>query len=166
MDRSTKKKFPSLSYYIIILIVVFSFIVLLIYNNNRKSALEFYSIKFKLITSTHSSLPWVFKPVNSSIEIKVGEIMNVEYIVKNLSSERTSGMASFAYHPKELAIYINKIKCFCNEVQTLEAGEEEKYTLTMMIDPKVTKDIKTKSIKEAIMQFTFFDSKNYKSNKS
>lgn len=32
----------------------------------------------------------------------------------------------------------------------------------MMIDPKVTKDSKTNSVDEAIMQFIFFDSKNFK----
>ena len=122
MVRLDKKKFPPLFYYIILLIVIFSFVILLIFNNNRKSALEFYSIKFKLITSIHNDLPWVFKPVNSSVEIKVGEVINIEYIVRNLSSEKTSGIANFAYYPRELETYISKIQCFCYEVQTLEAS--------------------------------------------
>ena len=31
-----------------------------------------------------------------------------------------------------------------------------------MIDPKVTKDSKTKSLEEGIMQFIFFESENFK----
>ena len=34
-----------------------------------------------------------------------------------------------------------------------------------MIDPMVTKDSKTKDIKEATLQFTFFDYKEYKKSK-
>ena len=157
MKKVIKKKIPLLFYFIIILIFFFIFIIISNFNNNRELALKIYSINFKLITSTHTDLPWEFKPVNSSIEIKIGEVTNVEYIVKNLSDKKTSGIASFAYYPKELDRYISKIECFCYEVKTLNPGEKDKYTLTMMIDPEVTKDIKTKSIKEAIMQFTFFN---------
>tara|TARA_B100001750_G_C15303240_1_gene493382 strand:+ start:330 stop:830 length:501 start_codon:yes stop_codon:yes gene_type:complete len=166
MNHLMKKKYSSFIYFIISLIVFFFIIVLSIYNNNKKASKDFYNINFKLITSTHESLPWEFKPVKPLIKIKIGEVVNVEYVVKNISDKKTSGIASFAYYPKELDPYINKIECFCYEVKTLKSGEQARYVLTMMIDPKVTKDIKTKTIKEAIMQFTFFDSKNYKENES
>ena len=146
--------------------MVFSIVILFIYNNNKKSALDLNTINFKLIATTHTSLPWEFKPVNSSVEIKIGEVTNIEYLVKSLSDKKTTGIASFVYHPRELEAYISKIQCFCYEIKTLKAKEEEKYTLIMVIDPKVTKDIKTKTIKEAIIQFTFFDSKGLEENKS
>ena len=38
--------------------------------------------------------------------------------------------------------------------------------LAMMIDPKVTKDSKTKSLEEGIMQFIFFESENFKQKNS
>ncbi len=166
MDQIIKKKSSPLFYYIIILIIIFFFIVLFIFNNKKKVALDFNTIKFELITSTHKNLPWKFEPVTSPMEIKVGEVTNVEYIVKNLSDRKTSGIASFNYYPKELKPYISKIKCFCYEIKTLKAGEKDRYSLTIMIDPKVTKDNKIKSIKKAIMQFTFFDSNNYKETKN
>ena len=166
MDRILKKKFPRLFYYIIILIIIFSFIVLFTFNANKKSSLEFYTIKFKLIASTHTDLPWEFEPVKPSMQIKIGEVVNIEYLVKNISNEKTYGIATFSYYPRELSSYIIKVECFCYEIQTLNAAEENKYTMTMMIDPEVTKDSKTKGIKEAIIQFTFFDGNNYKENKS
>ena len=97
---------------------------------------------------------------------KIGEVVNIEYLVKSLSSKKTSGIASFVYYPKELSEYITKIECFCYEIQTLNAGEENKYTMTIFIDPEVTKDSKTKDVKEAIIQFTFFDSADYKEKKN
>ena len=165
MGQLIKNKFLSLFYYFIILIIIFAITVLLIFNN-KKTSTDFNTINFKLIANTHTNLPWEFRPIKPLIEIKIGEIINIDYIVKNLSDKKTSGIASFNYYPRELDAYISKIQCFCYEIKTLNAGEEDKYTLTMMIDPKVTKDIKTKSIKKAIIQFTFFNSENYKENKS
>ena len=43
------------------------------------------------------------------------------------------------------------MNCFCYEKQTLKAGEKEKYALVLLVDPKVTKNIK-----QAIIQFIFF----------
>lgn len=137
---------------LIILLVIFLFL--------KKKDILF--IKFNLITSTHTDLPWEFTPINPPLKIKIGELTNIEYIVKNLSSIETSGIASFALYPKELKPYIIKIDCFCYDIQKLKAGETKKFVLTMMIDPKVTKDSKTNSVDEAIMQFIFFDSKNFK----
>ena len=51
-------------------------------------------------------------------------------------------------------------------VFTLAISEPTKFTLVILIDPEVTKDAKTKSIKEATIQFTFFDYKDYKESKS
>ena len=143
-----------------LLIIIFSISVI---NLQKK---ENSSIRFKLITSTHTDLPWEFSSANSTLKIKIGEVTNVEYIVKNLSDKKTSGIATFSYYPKELKPYMIKIDCFCYDTHTLEPEEKRKFVLTMMIDPKVTKDSKTKSLEEAIMQFVFFESENYKQKNS
>ena len=143
-----------------LLIIIFSISVITLQKKENSS------IKFKLITSTHTDLPWEFSSVNSTLEIKIGEVTNVEYIVKNLSDKKTSGIAAFSYYPNELKPHMIKIDCFCYDTHTLEPGEKRKFVLTMMIDPKVTKDSKTKSMKEFTIQFTFFDYKEYKENKS
>ena len=77
MDRYIKKKFPFLIHYIILLIIIFFFVILLIFNNNKKRSLDLNKINFKLIATTHTSLPWEFKPVNSSVDIKIGEVTNI-----------------------------------------------------------------------------------------
>ena len=48
----------------------------------------------------------------------------------------------------------------------LKPKEKDRYTLVLLIDPEVTKDTKTKNVKEATIQFTFFDYKEYKEQKS
>ena len=79
--------------------------------------------------------------------------------------KETTGIATFAYFPKQFGNYISKINCFCYDAQTLKPNEKDKFILVLLIDPEVTKDSKTKDIKEATIQFTFFDYKNYKEKK-
>ena len=154
----------NIKYKIGIIFVLNLIIFLIIFLFLQKKDILF--IKLNLITKTHTDLPWKFIPINPPLKIKIGELTNIEYSVKNLSSKDTSGTASFAVYPKQLKSYIIKIDCFCYDIQKIKAGETKKFVLTIMIDPEVTKDSKTNSIDEAIMQFVFFDSKNFKKKES
>ena len=111
-------------------------------------------------------MSWNFKPLIPKINIKPGEVTTVEYIIENLGTEQTTGIATFAYFPNQFGVYISKINCFCYDAQTLKPKQKDKFILVLLIDPEVTKDSKTKGIKEATIQFTFFDYKEYKNNKS
>ena len=90
----------------------------------------------------------------------------IEYIVENLGDTNTTGIATFDYFPRQFENYISKINCFCYDAQTLKAKQKDKFVLVLLIDPEVTKDSKTKDIKEVTIQFTFFDYKSYKEDKS
>ena len=147
---------------IIVLLVVFSFIAIKIFQKEKNIVLKNNFINVRLITSVHPSLPWKFSAKEPNIKIKPGEVKTIEYIVENPSNKTTFGIATFQYHPKELGNYFTKLNCFCFDKQTLKAGENSKYSLVILIDPEVTKDNKTKDIKEVIMQFTFFDYDEFK----
>ena len=147
---------------IFVLLVVLSFVTIKIFQKKQNIALENHFINMSLITSVHPSLPWKFSAKEPNIKIKPGEVKTIEYIVENPSNKTTFGIATFQYHPKELGNYFTKLNCFCFDKQTLKAGENNKYSLVILIDPEVTKDSKTKDIKEVIMQFTFFDYDEFK----
>jgi len=133
-------------------------------NNVQKIKLE--PISINLITSVHPNLSWRFKPINSKIVMQPGEVITIEYEVENLGDSETTGIATFAYFPNQFGNYISKINCFCYDAKTLKAKEKDKYSLTLMIDSRVTKDSKTKNIKEVTIQFIFFDYKKYKQQKN
>ena len=143
-----------------ILNILILFIILFIIQKK-----EITHIKFNIITSTHNELPWDFVTTNPSLELKIGKLTNIEYTVKNLSNKKKSGIATFSVYPNELKEFIVKVDCFCYDAQVLNAGESKKFILSVMIDPRVTKDSKTKSIDEGILQFIFFDSTNFKKKK-
>ena len=146
----------------LLLLIGISFSTIILSKKKQNEVLKDYIIDINLISNVHPSLPWQFKSNHSEIKIKPGEVKVVEYEVKNISNSLTHGIASFSYNPKEIGKYINKIKCFCYNKQTLKANEKTKYTLVVMIDPEVTKDAKTKGINKVIIQFTFFDYNKFK----
>ena len=163
-----KKKFlTSLSILIFLLIFfLLSYLVLNKFQKEKNEAMALEPISINLLTSVHPKLPWKFKPTKPKITVKPGEVTTIEYIVENLDSKETTGIATFVYFPSQFGSYISKINCFCYDAQTLKPKEKEKYILVLLIDPEVTKDSKTKSIKEVTIQFTFFDYKEYKEQNS
>ena len=142
---------PKKKYQTIFLLISFLIIIFLISISQNRNKISNQEIKTKLITSVHKDLPFEFETEQQQIIIKPGEIKTVNYTVKNLSEQSMTGSATFQVYPSELKEYMTKMNCFCYEQQILNAGEEEKYALVLLIDPKVTKNIK-----EAIIQFIFF----------
>jgi len=161
------KKKISKPYLILIFFILLALIFYFTINRIQKgNELALKPISINLLTSVHPKLSWNFQPVKSKIIVQPGEVKTVEYIVENLSTEATTGIATFAYFPNQFGNYISKINCFCYDAQTLKPNQKNKFVLVIMIDPEVTKDSKTKDIKEATIQFTFFDYKEYKKKKS
>ena len=144
-----KQKYPNK------LILVFSFLLIIIFVISlfffQQNGENSQTIKAKLITSVHKDLPFEFETEEANVLIVPGEVKTINYTVKNLSKKSINGMATFQVYPSELKDFMTKLNCFCYEEQTLKGGEKEKYSLVLLIDPKVTKNVK-----EAIIQFVFF----------
>ncbi len=163
-----KKKISNINLLIIflLLLALFSYVAINKFQKDKDQTLAQVPISINLLTSVHPDLPWNFRPVEPKILVKPGEVTTVEYIVENLGNTETTGIATFVYFPNQFGNYISKINCFCYDAQTLKPKQKDKFTLILLIDPEVTKDSKTKGIKEATIQFTFFNYKDYKEKKS
>ena len=163
-----KKKF-SISLLVLIFFLIFgllSYVAINKFQKEKDAAKALEPITINLLTNVHPDLPWNFKPLEPKISVRPGEVITIEYIVENLDDNKTTGIATFAYFPNQFGNYINKINCFCYDAKTLKPKQKDKYIVVFLIDPKVTKDSKTKNVKEVTIQFTFFDYKEYKENKS
>ena len=159
-----KKKYV-LFFFILVLFIIFALFANIYLNKKQKDIVKAEEdIIINLITNVHPKLPWSFKAPNKRIFVKPGEVKVIEYIVENLEDEETTGVATFAYHPNQFGEYIRKLNCFCYDAQTLKSNQKNKYSFVLLIDPEVTKDSKTKNIKEVTIQFTFFEYKDYKNN--
>ena len=137
-----------------IFLVLLFFLIIFFLNSiffSKKSTKNVYTIKTKLITSVDKDLPFKFETEEENIFILPGEVKTINYTVENLSNKSITGMATFQIYPRELKDFMTKMNCFCYEEQTLKGGEKERYSLVLLVDPKVKKNIK-----EAIIQFVFF----------
>ena len=121
---------------------------------------QFYKIRFD--TNVGSKLDWKFYPKKNTLDLKPGEVQNVNFYVQNLSESETAGVASFNVSPSSFGLYLNKIGCFCFEKQTLKPGEGKEFILSFFLDPKVVDDNKTKDIADVTLSYTFFSAEYYK----
>ena len=119
-----------------------------------------YKIRFD--TNLGNKLDWKFYPEKNTLDLKPGEVHNVNFYVENLSQAESAGVASFNVSPSSFGIYLNKIGCFCFEKQGLKPGEKREFVLSFFLDPKVVDDNKTKDISDVTLSFTFFSSEYYK----
>lgn len=105
---------------------------------------------------TNTALPWDFKPVVSAIDIKVGEIYNAYFYVKNRADRAMVGQSTFNVTPPRAGFSFKKTECFCFTQQTLEAGEEKEMLVRFMLDTELPEDVH-----ELTLSYTFFNTEKY-----
>jgi cytochrome c oxidase assembly protein subunit 11 len=96
--------------------------------------------------------PWEFKPAQRSLQVHPGELTTVLYEFQNTQNRRMSAQAIPSYAPVQAGSYFNKIECFCFNQYTLEPGEKKTWPVVFVIDPKLSKDVKT-----ITLSYTFFE---------
>lgn len=96
--------------------------------------------------------PWVFKPAQHSLQVHPGELATVMYEFKNVQNRRMSAQAIPSYAPAQAGQHFNKLECFCFTQYTLEPGEVKSWPVVFVIDPKLSKDVKT-----ITLSYTFFE---------
>ncbi len=96
--------------------------------------------------------PWDFKPAQNSVEVHPGELTTVMYEFQNTQNRRMSAQAIPSYAPQQASAHFNKLECFCFNQYTLEPGEKKSWPVAFVIDPKLSKDVKT-----ITLSYTFFE---------
>lgn len=114
------------------------------------------TMKVTFDANTSADLYWDFKPVQKSIELKIGETVQIEYTAENKGSVPSSGQAIFNVTPMEAAAYFNKVECFCFTETELKPGEKLEMPVVFFIDPDITKAVETKNIKTITLSYTFY----------
>jgi len=95
---------------------------------------------------------WEFHPAVRSVQVHPGQLTTVMYEFRNSQSRRMAAQAIPSYAPRQAAPHFHKLECFCFNQYTLEPGEKREWPVAFIIDPKLSRDVKT-----ITLSYTFFE---------
>ena len=112
------------------------------------------------VAKVDSSLEWEFKPLQDTIDVKIGENRIIEYEGKNLSNRTITSTANFIAEPEAFQAYLVKTECFCFTEQTLKPGESKIFAMVFYIDPSLDSDWYFDDLKELVFTYEFSEYKS------
>jgi cytochrome c oxidase assembly protein subunit 11 len=101
-------------------------------------------------------LPWKFEPEQTSIKVRIGEVVTALYKVTNTAARETYGQAGYNVTPPTVGLYFQKINCFCFTEQTMKAGETREMAVVFYVDPKIVQDAEQDGLNTITLSYTFF----------
>jgi cytochrome c oxidase assembly protein subunit 11 len=113
-------------------------------------------LKIRFDANVAGGLPWRFEPEQNVIDVRIGEVVTVNYKVVNESARPTVGIASYNVSPPTVGAYFTKINCFCFTEQRLEAGEKRDMTVVFFVDPAVAQDSEQDGLGTITLSYTMY----------
>ena len=114
------------------------------------------TLKVRFDANVAGGLPWRLEPERSSIEVRVGEVVTVNYRVVNESARETVGIASYNVSPPTAGAYFSKINCFCFTDQRLKGGEKRDMAVVFFVDPKLAEDWEQNGLDTITLSYTMY----------
>ena len=115
------------------------------------------TITVRFDANTDRDMPWEFKPVETTAELRIGETGLAFYTAHNPTDRAVAGRASYNVAPFSMGGYFVKIDCFCFERQVLQPGETVRMPVTYYVDPEMVDDAETESIHTVTLSYTFHE---------
>jgi len=115
------------------------------------------TVKVRFDGSLEQGMPWTFKPVVRSMEIRIGETGLAFYEAHNPTDRAVAGTASFNVFPYAAGGYFTKIECFCFTQQVLQPGETALMPVSFYVDPEMMKDVEGQFVHEIVLSYTFHE---------
>ena len=101
-------------------------------------------------------LPWRFEPERNSIDVKLGEVVTVNYRVINETARAITASAAYNVTPLNVGSFFHKINCFCFTEQTLKAGEKRDMAVVFYVDPSIAQDLDGADVNTITLSYTFY----------
>lgn len=113
------------------------------------------TVRIRFDASRARDFPWEFRPVERTMEIRLGETGLAFYEAYNPTDEPVAGTASYNVSPYDAGLYFTKIDCFCFEYQVLMPGERVKMPVTFYVDPDILDDREAYDTHTITLSYTF-----------
>ncbi len=107
--------------------------------------------------STERGMPWEFRPVQTAIQLRIGETALAFYEAYNPTGRVIAGTASYNVSPFSVGGYFTKIDCFCFTEQVLQPGQRVTMPVTFYVDPEMVDDAETTGVTTITLSYTFYE---------
>ncbi len=114
------------------------------------------AIKVRFDANVDAELPWSFKPVTPSMDVRIGESALGFYRATSLAGSVTAGSATFNVTPLAAGQYFNKMDCFCFTEQQLQGGASAEFPVSFFIDPDIDNDHDLDGVTTITLSYTYF----------
>lgn len=115
------------------------------------------TVRIRFDASVERGFPWEFRPVERTMEIRIGEVGIAFYEAYNPTEEPVAGTASYNVAPYVTGPYFTKIDCFCFEYQVLQPEERVQMPVTFYVDPAIVedRDVQAQGLSTITLSYTF-----------
>ncbi|GHF54070.1 cytochrome c oxidase assembly protein [Seohaeicola zhoushanensis] len=115
------------------------------------------TIKIRFDGSLDREMPWSFKPLEHTMELKIGETGLAFYEAHNPTDRPVAGQATYNVFPYEAGSFFIKVECFCFTEQVLAPGETVQMPVSFYVDPAIVDDMDGKYIHSITLSYTFHE---------
>jgi cytochrome c oxidase assembly protein subunit 11 len=109
------------------------------------------SLTMEFDTNVRNGLAWTFTPVERTVRFHPGELVQVEFEVRNNSNRVLTGQAIPSWGPQLAGRHFRKLDCFCFSQQTLQPGEVRRMPVVFVVETSLPHDVNY-----VTMSYTFF----------
>eukprot|EP01012_Entosiphon_sulcatum_P025586 TRINITY_DN3092_c0_g1_i1.p1 TRINITY_DN3092_c0_g1~~TRINITY_DN3092_c0_g1_i1.p1 ORF type:complete len:235 (+),score=30.86 TRINITY_DN3092_c0_g1_i1:26-730(+) len=102
------------------------------------------------------SIPLQFAPLQTYLDVLVGEPALAFFRVYNNSDEEVHAVSTYNIIPQEAMWYFHKLQCFCFEEQRVLPREFVELPIFFYVDPEFSNDNTMAKITDLILSYTFF----------
>ncbi|MEZ9701391.1 cytochrome c oxidase assembly protein [Vibrio sp. 10N.261.46.E12] len=111
-------------------------------------------VRVEFMSHINPDMPWQFSPEVRVLEVHPGEVVQTNYIAKNLSGATLVGQAVPSVSPGMGATYFNKMECFCFNQQPLDGHKSAEMGLIFYIEPDIPESIHTLTLSYTLFNIT------------
>jgi len=113
------------------------------------------TVTIRFDASRERGFEWEFRPVERTMELRIGETGIAFYEAYNPTDRVIAGAASYNVTPYAAGPYFTKIACFCFTHQVLQPGERIQMPVTFYVDPEIVEDPEARDIHTITLSYTF-----------
>jgi cytochrome c oxidase assembly protein subunit 11 len=108
-------------------------------------------VTIQFLAQAANGMPWEFRPVDTQLRVRLGEINTTRFYVRNRAGTAVIGQAVPSVAPGRAAPYLKKLECFCFANQRVEAGAETEMPVSFYVAADLPQQIRTLTL-----SYTFF----------